>query len=157
MQRRAFITFLCAALVASASAAFATTYADDIVAQLGKQGFTDVTTETTWLGRLRILASRKDGQREIVINPRTGEVLRDQWTRANASASAQPILDDVGEGQDHNGSGGSLDGGGDDTGSGGSGTDGSGSGGSGEDGHDGNGGDDSSPDDGGSDHGGDGN
>lgn len=111
------MTLTAAAFVASAAQAFAAAYADDIAAQLVKQGFRDISTETTWLGRLRILASRNDGHREIILNPRTGEILRDLWTTTNGYQSANPIVDNVGaksgsdsSGADESGSAGTDDG-----------------------------------------------
>lgn len=105
MNRRAFISFLAAAATIPAGRVFAASIEDDIIAQLKKQGFTDITSETTWLGRLRILAWRNDGSREIVINPRTGEILRDQFTGLDGEVGSQPILDDVAEGSGKGGSG----------------------------------------------------
>lgn len=121
MNRRRFIfhmTATSAALVAGA--AFAAGYADAVVAQLTRQGFYNIAVDTTWLGRVRIMADRGDGQREIILNPRTGEILRDSW-QASGAAGATPIIDDVRGGPTAPGSTG--DGGG----SSGTGSDGSGS------------------------------
>ncbi len=96
MNKRAFITICLAAMMLSAGVALSASVSDGIIAQLTRQGFTDISSETTWLGRVRILATRKDGSREIVINPRTGEILRDQFTASNGSIGAEPILDEVG-------------------------------------------------------------
>lgn len=96
MNRRRLITGLGMALVLPAQVLFAQDASAGIVAQLKSQGFTQVEVETTWLGRLRILATRADGQREIIVNPRTGEILRDVWTGTNG-ASKTAILDKVGE------------------------------------------------------------
>jgi hypothetical protein len=131
MKRRSFFNGLTAAsiMILAGSAAFAATYADNVIGQLTKQGFHDIAVETTWLGRVRIVASRGGGQREIILNPRTGEILRDTYLAAG-DGTATPILDDIAEnsgdkgddsgsgsddGGDHSGSGGS-DGGGDDHG-----------------------------------------
>ena len=65
---------------------------DVLVAQLRDQGFAVQSLETTWLGRLRILATRGGGQREIIVNPRTGEILRDIFTGHSGGAT---ILDPV--------------------------------------------------------------
>ncbi len=132
----------------------AATFAEGVIAQLTRQGFAAIASETTWLGRVRITAERNGGTREIVLNPRTGEILRDIWTPADDTAAQVPIVDDIGPassgGSDDGGSsGGGDDGGGSDSGSGngdsgsGSGSGGSGSGGSGSgsDGHDDGGGD----------------
>ena len=92
MQRRKLLFGLISVMVPLATCAFAATFADDVIAQLSQQGFTGISTETTWLGRVRILAERTDGQREIVLNPRTGEILRDIWTGVSGGEVAKPIL-----------------------------------------------------------------
>ena len=95
MNRRSLIFQLTAtAATLVAGAAFAAGYADDVVAQLTRQGFYNIAVDTTWLGRVRIMADRGDGQREIILNPRTGEILRDSW-QASGAAGATPIIDDV--------------------------------------------------------------
>lgn len=50
--------------------------AQDVVEQLGAQGYTQIQTERS-LWRWRIQAHRGDEIREIVLSERTGEVLRD--------------------------------------------------------------------------------
>lgn len=50
---------------------------DDIVAQLRAQGFAQISIGHTFLGRVRILANSVHLHREIVLNPKTGEILRD--------------------------------------------------------------------------------
>ena len=52
---------------------------DRIIAQLTSQGFTHIRVSTTFLGRVRIYATSPDFVREIIVNPRTGEILRDYW------------------------------------------------------------------------------
>ena len=161
MNRRTFLHGLTAAstMVVVGSTAFAASFAEDVVSQLARQGFVNIEVETTWLGRVRIVAERADGQREIIMNPRTGEILRDTW-QALGNRAVTPIIDDVNAKTASNGDAG----GGDTSGSGSSGSDGSGSGssdgsGSGGDGGQDGGGSDGSEHDGGSggsDHGGDG-
>ena len=94
MYRRTFLSFGLA-FVACATQAFSASFADAIVAQLTTQGFTKISVETTWLGRVQILAQRSDGQREIILNPRTGEILRDLWTAAQGQ-TAYALIDPVG-------------------------------------------------------------
>lgn len=94
MKRRQFLLSLASCLAAGLPAV-AASVSDDIVAQLVKQGFTDIKVETTWLGRIRILAQRNGGIREIVVNPRTGEILRDLWTAADGTSRSASIVDDV--------------------------------------------------------------
>lgn len=78
MRRRRFIISLVGALML-AGPAFAETVQDRIVAQLGRQGFDRITISTTFLGRVRIVAQSATQRREIIFNPRTGEILRDYW------------------------------------------------------------------------------
>lgn len=53
------------------------TLADRLVRMLRQDGFDRVEVGRTWLGRTRIVATGDEGRREIVFNPRTGEILRD--------------------------------------------------------------------------------
>ena len=85
--------------------AFAASYAEDVVGQLAGLGYENITIEATWLGRIRILATRSDGAREIVLNPRTGEILRDVWTPTSGDGVRRVILDDVDEDIDIDGDG----------------------------------------------------
>lgn len=82
MKRRTLLTRLgvvTALQLGLAAAAFAASAADQIVAQLRGQGFAKIEVEQTWLGRTRILAERGNASREIILNPNTGEILRDLW------------------------------------------------------------------------------
>jgi hypothetical protein len=79
------------ALVAGAmgtTPVMADVYAQTIVEQLEAEGFRSISTERTWLGRMRIVAENGDGQREIVINPNNGEVLRDLWLAEGGDGSS---------------------------------------------------------------------
>ena len=129
MKRRNLLLGLAAmaALATTAGAAFAATFAEDVVRQLARLGFKDITVETTRLGRIKIHAARDDGLREIVLNPRTGEILRDVWFPTDAAGQTRTVLSDI---EDEGGSG--SDGGGDD----GDGDDGDGDDGGGDDGGD---------------------
>lgn len=79
-------------------------FADDIVAELQEQGYSRIETEVTWLGRVRIVAEKDNGWREIIVNPRTGEILRDLWLLADGSSGRNGI---VGDGSGDGGDGGS--------------------------------------------------
>ncbi|WP_139188489.1 PepSY domain-containing protein [Aliiruegeria lutimaris] len=48
-----------------------------VVRELRALGYTEITGKETWLGRYRIVATAPGQSREIVLNPYTGEVLRD--------------------------------------------------------------------------------
>lgn len=128
MQRRQFLVTLAAA-TAMGPMALAASYSDQIVAQLMDQGFRNITVSRTLLGRIRIRAQSDVGWREIILNPNTGEILRDLWTDLAGNPIAPKIVVSDDDGDDES-SGGDDDSGGDD-GSGGSGDD--GSGGSGDD------------------------
>lgn len=117
MKRRNLLTGLgvvTALQLGLAAVAFAATAADQIVAQLRGQGFAKIEIEQTWLGRTRILAQRGNGSREIILNPNTGEILRDLWlTKGGKDTSSVQI--GGGNGKISSGSGGnSGSGGGDD-------------------------------------------
>ncbi|MEO8241492.1 MAG: hypothetical protein ABI832_04220 [bacterium] len=127
MKRRVFFLGLAssAAILGSAGSAMAMSFADDVIGQLTSQGFSSISMQTTWLGRVRIVAFRDGGQREIILNPRTGEILRDSWTAA-AGGTTKPIVDDVassGNGSSGGSSGGGTSDGGDGSSGGGSGSD----------------------------------
>ncbi len=97
MQRRAFVLGLAGVLTAGLPALADNRLdpATQVVAELTRQSYSDIKVYTTWLGRVRILAHRDGGVREIVLNPRTGEILRDLWTASNGSEQTVSILDDV--------------------------------------------------------------
>ena len=90
MKRRSFLvglTVVAAVQFGLAAAAFAASAADQIIAQLRDQGFTEIEVEQTWLGRTRIVAEREDASREIILNPSTGEILRDLWLTKDGEGS----------------------------------------------------------------------
>ena len=104
MHRRRFLlaATVCALLPMRAALA---DYVDDVVTLLESQGFTNIEVTRTLLGRTRILARNATGTRELVLNARTGEVLRDVWM--NASGQQLPGLANVAgsddEDDDHGG------------------------------------------------------
>lgn len=135
MQRRRLIIGLLAAVGAQAATVlpcFAATFVDQIVAQLKAQGFQKIEVETTWLGRARIEARRADFTREIVLNPTTGEILRDLWVSTSGASTKKVTIadrtdddgtDNSGHGGGNEGSGGGSDSGDGDGGNSGSGGD----------------------------------
>ncbi len=78
-------TLLVLAMVLVAAAAWAAGVADAWVRQLTREGYERITISRTWLGRTRILAEKGEIEREIVLNSRTGEVLRDLSRHADGS------------------------------------------------------------------------
>lgn len=152
-------------MAALAGPALAQDFVESVIAQLRKQGFQSVIEERTLLGRVRLTATRGDGVREIIINPKSGEILRDLWTPTSSATGTVQILEDKSgspardDDKDDSDSEGSDDGNDDadgDDGEDGGGGDNSGSGGgdksgSGGDDDDDDGGDDDGKDDGGKD------
>ena len=97
MKRRNLIFGAMASAIwaGSAGLAEAASYAEDLVTQLASLGFSDIKVQTTLLGRIKIEAARGDGRREIVLNPRTGEILRDVWYPAIEGSTVRRVLNDV--------------------------------------------------------------
>ena len=124
------VLLACVVWLAAGAPVAAASFADDIVAELQEQGYSRIETEVTWLGRVRIVAERDDGSREIILNPRTGEILRDLWLLADGRSGRNGIVGDDagdgGEGGSSNSGSGSDDSGSDDSGSDDSGSDDSG-------------------------------
>lgn len=79
MHRRSLIAAVAACLLLSSTTAALADRADDVVEWLSDQGYTGIEVSRTLLGRARVLAWRDGLQRELIINPRTGEILRDVW------------------------------------------------------------------------------
>ena len=86
MQRRKFL-FLASAAIAVPGWAVAGPVEDQIVARLSEQGYTAIKMSRTLLGRRRIVAIGAERRREIIFNPRTGEILRDFWLRTRLDRS----------------------------------------------------------------------
>ena len=130
MKRRQLLTGILGAMgvqMLTALPALSQTFVEQVVTQLRAQGFQSIEVERTLLGRTRIAALRTDGSREIVLNPNTGEILRDLWTstsgrtsgRINIGSAAGEDSNSGPGGDDHNdnsghGSGGGSGGGDDD-------------------------------------------
>lgn len=143
MNRRKFLAGLVSII---ATPALAQDNADGIIRQLQQLGFRKFRVSRTWLGRVRIVAEKTGVQREIIVNPRSGEILRD-YTRtleATGKTTGNTVLSgDAGSAAGGNASAGvSGDDSGDDAGD--------------DAGDDGSSGDDGAGDDGGGDGDGDG-
>jgi len=150
MHRRLLLLSL-ATIGLLATQAMAQSVAEQISRQLRDQGFGQVTISQTWLGRTRIIGKSGDGQREIILNPKTGEILRDLFTTAGGK-SGSPVISGTRSGS---GNSGSSDDDNDDNSGSGSGSDddddNAGSGGGSDDDDDNGSGDDGNDDDSGSD------
>ena len=84
------LSLLLAGLLA-AQPAFAQSLADDIALQMTRLGFVEVAIDETWLGRVRVTGTRNGTSREIILNPNTGEILRDLWLDENGQMIAADI------------------------------------------------------------------
>jgi len=83
MQRRAFLRG--AAAISAVAMLTGPARADDrasesVMHQLRALGYLEITRTRTLLGRIRITARRGPERREIVLDPRSGEILRDLST-----------------------------------------------------------------------------
>lgn len=139
MKRRQLLTGILGAMgvqMLTALPALSQTFVEQVITQLRAQGFQSIEVERTLLGRTRIAAHRTDGSREIVLNPNTGEILRDLWTSTSGRTSGRINIGSA-AGEDSN----SGPGGDDDNDNSGHGS-GGGSGGGDDDDDDGDGGDD---------------
>lgn len=83
MHRRVFLTAGLLAL-ACGGPARASDRVDQIVLALQREGYARIEVGRTWLGRTRIVATGAQGTREIVVQPSTGEVLRDVQSREDS-------------------------------------------------------------------------
>ena len=84
MKRREFLTASAAFAMATPALAQGDAFAALFVEQLKAQGFGRIEVSRTWLGRIRIVARNESFRREIILNPRTGEVLRDLWVNLSS-------------------------------------------------------------------------
>ncbi|WP_227751686.1 hypothetical protein [Tabrizicola oligotrophica] len=91
--RRSFLLAVATAALLAASPAHAD-FVDDVREQLQQQGYQQISVSSTLLGRSKIVAYGKKGMREIIMNPRTGEILRDQWTSAEGAILPSIVGDD---------------------------------------------------------------
>lgn len=134
MNRRTILFALAAVMALPVAAATAKEPYEEWIDWLEDAGYSDITATRTFLGRIQIQARLGRMNREIVINPRTGEVLRDVMLDASGAVSSPngpPSLsgssgrdgnsghgsnDSLGGGDDHGGNSG-HGGGSDDSGS----------------------------------------
>lgn len=89
MARKVMAAFVVGAI--GIGPALAQEYDTQIVQALQEQGYRDISTERTWLGRVRIVAETSDGRREIVLNPNNGEILRDSWLERRGDAGGTSL------------------------------------------------------------------
>ena len=88
--------FLSAVAICLAAAVSAGPIEDSIERQLRAQGFDQITVTRTWLGRSRFVAQSDELYREIIVNPVTGEILRD-YTRRQSGEGGLTLFAPGGE------------------------------------------------------------
>lgn len=77
-----------------ASPAYGQDLGAQVTEQLHRQGYSDVSISRTLLGRLRVTAQSSRYRREIVLDPRNGEILRDLRRPLDGSGIVVRIGDD---------------------------------------------------------------
>lgn len=95
LSRRGFLIGIGASLVTATPAlAQDDAVTQSVLRQLEQQGFQVIQVTRTLLGRVRILARRGPLLREIVLDPRNGQIFRDLVTREGGDGPQQPQLPD---------------------------------------------------------------
>lgn len=93
------LLLMLAVLLSGAAVHAAPDYAGQVARQLADQGYRQIEVRRSLLGKMIVTGTRPDQQREIVIDPRNGELLRDLVRRgAGAPANAGPVLSSPGQG-----------------------------------------------------------
>ena len=113
MNRRRFLLSAAsfAAIPVSATAAHASVE-DKVAARLRREGYRIVQRKRTWLGRVRFIAVRSREERELVLDPSSGEILRDYSTTVSVASDGPSGRGEAGRG----GAGGPASGGGEEPG-----------------------------------------
>ena len=75
------------------SSAWAMTHEEELIAQVESQGFTLIERETTWLGRVSLEFISQTHEREIILNPNNGAVLRDYKEPIDEDEENETTLD----------------------------------------------------------------
>jgi hypothetical protein len=113
MKRRDFIRLTggaAAAMLGGASGVLADAVGDDIARQLRRRGYSDISVSRTLLGRVRVTGRRGMLEREIIVNPNSGEILRDLVIDSRTGTTSSSLFDDNGsDGRSGSGSGRSDD------------------------------------------------
>ncbi|WP_347311479.1 hypothetical protein [Defluviimonas sp. SAOS-178_SWC] len=103
MTRRGFLLSSSGLLLSSAVPAVSATFQDDVERRLSREGYRITYKKRTWLGRIRIQAMRGNRRREVVLDPSSGEILRDYIEVTSRGRDSQPA-DEASEGSSSTGS-----------------------------------------------------
>jgi hypothetical protein len=93
-RRRFLISASAAVLAASPAMAQDDAATRSVIRQLERQGFEIISVRRTLLGRVRVLSRRGNLQREIVLDPRNGAILRDYTVDAGGTPRIGPSPDE---------------------------------------------------------------
>lgn len=91
------------------TAALAQDFNAIVVEQLKSAGFTEIRVSRTWLGRMRVVAQNDKFRRELILNPRTNEILRDVWVNLDNGVTGTGLFDPEDDDDNFRRSGGSDD------------------------------------------------
>ncbi|MDX1782251.1 MAG: hypothetical protein R3256_13175, partial [Thalassovita sp.] len=91
------------------TAALAQDFKAIVVEQLKSAGFTEIRVSRTWLGRVRVIAQNDKFRRELILNPRTNEILRDVWVNLDNGVTGAGLFDPEDDDDNYRRSGGSDD------------------------------------------------
>ena len=89
MKRRAFFTGLAAAGLVLPHGAVAQDAQTRVIQRLQRDGYRNIRVSRTFLGRIRIVARGVPGEREIILNPSTGAILRDVLRQSGSDARSR--------------------------------------------------------------------
>ncbi|MEO0487116.1 MAG: hypothetical protein AAF092_14525 [Pseudomonadota bacterium] len=81
-------------ILTAATPAVAQSVDEEVIRQLRAQGYTEFDVRRTWLGRVRILASVGDEEREIILHPSNGSVLYDSLAGVFAARDTEDEEED---------------------------------------------------------------
>lgn len=93
LMTRSSLIFAAALGIALADPVLAQDYVGGITGQLRDLGFEQIEVRQTLLGRARIIARSAEGQREIILNPNNGEILRDFWQASPGQSATSRLVD----------------------------------------------------------------
>lgn len=115
MTRRGFLISGASLLVMSGPS-YGSSYENDVAAELQRDGYRITYRKRTWLGRIRFKAHKGQTVREVVVDPTSGEVLRDYSEKSGGNDKASRAGGGQGSGESGGGESGSGESGGEESG-----------------------------------------